>query len=81
MKKSCPQGDSDSGPSAYEANSKNDVPLDQISIEHLKDDRVLPECAIKIYLYRVPRGRCRKNALSCIKFYQLFTVRKRLITC
>ena len=44
---------------AYEAKLLIVALLDEISIEHLNFDRVLHECAIKIYLDRVPRGRCR----------------------
>ena len=40
-------------PSAYEANALTIALLDVISIEHLKVDHVLHECAIKIYLYHV----------------------------
>ena len=58
MKNSCPQLDSNPGPSAYEAKSQSVALLDEISIEHLKVDCVLPECAFKIYPHRVPRGRC-----------------------
>ena len=53
MKNSCPQWDSNPVPSAYEANSLSIALLDLISIEHLKVERVLLECAIKIYLYHV----------------------------
>ena len=38
---SCPQWDSNPGPSAYEANSLNVALLVEISIEHLNVDRVL----------------------------------------
>ena len=43
MNKSCPQRDSNPKPSAYEANTLNFALL--ISIEHLKLERLLPECA------------------------------------
>ena len=66
MKNFCPQRDSNrdlpltkrSIRSAYEANSLSVALLVDISIEHLNVDRVLPECAIKIYLYHVPRCGC-----------------------
>ena len=48
--------DSNPGPSAYEANSLSVALLVDIFIEHLSVDRFLAECAIKIYLYCVPRG-------------------------
>ena len=51
MKYSCQQWDSITGPSAYKAKSLSVVLLDEISIGHLNVDRVLPECAIKTYLY------------------------------
>ena len=60
MKYSCPQWDSNPGPSAYKAKSLSVVLLDEILIAHLNVDRVLPECAIKILLYRVSHGRCSK---------------------
>ena len=47
MKNSCLQWDSNPVPYAYEVNSLSIARLDLISIEHLKVDRVLPECAIK----------------------------------
>ena len=49
--KSCPQCDSNPVPSPYEANTF--ALLDAISIELLKVDLVLPDCAIKIYLYHM----------------------------
>ena len=55
-------------PSAYKANSLSVALLEQISIEHLNVDRVLPECAIKIYMYRVPRGRCSKMFSRVLHF-------------
>ena len=42
IKKSCPQSDSNPGPSAYEVKSLSIALIDQISIEHLN-----VECAIK----------------------------------
>ena len=61
MKNSYPQWDLNPGPFASEANSLSVALLVEISIEHFKNvDRVLPECAFEIYLYRVPRGRCSK---------------------
>ena len=63
MRNSCPQGDSNPGPSAYKANSLSFALLVEISIEHLNVDRVLPECAIKINLHSVhsvPHCRCSK---------------------
>ena len=50
MKNSCLQWDSNSEPSAYEANALTIALQDLIYFEHLKVDRVLPECAILIYL-------------------------------
>ena len=50
LQNSCPKGDLNPIPSAYEANALTIALLDLISFEHLKVDRVLPECAIKIYL-------------------------------
>ena len=57
MKNFCPHWDSNPGHSAYEANSLTIVLLDEMSIEHLNVDRVLPESAFKIYLCHVPRIR------------------------
>ena len=41
------------GMSAYDANALTIALQDSISIEHLKVDRVLPECAIKNYIDHV----------------------------
>ena len=60
MKYSCPQWDSTPGPSAYDAKPLNVALLDEISIEHLNINRILPESSIIIYLYSVPRVRCSK---------------------
>ena len=46
-----PQFDSNPGHFAYEATSLSVALLVQISTEHLNNDRVLPECDIKIDLY------------------------------
>ena len=59
MKNSCTHRDSNTGPSAYEY-SLSVVLLVEISIEYLNIDHILPECAIKLYLCRVPRGRYSK---------------------
>ena len=59
-KNACPQWVSNPGPSASEAKSLSVVLLVEISIEYINVDRVLPEFAIKIYLYRVPRSKCSK---------------------
>ena len=50
MKKNLTTMGFESVPSAYEANALTIELRDMISIEHLKIDRVLPECAIQIYL-------------------------------
>ena len=71
MRNSCPQGDSNPGPSAYKANSLSFALLVEISIEHLNVDRVLPECAIKIYLHSVPHCRCSK---MFVVYYILLTL-------
>ena len=68
MKNSCPQWDSNPGPSAYEANSLSLALLVEISIEHLNVDRVLPECAIKIYMYCVACVRCNKMFCHVLHF-------------
>ena len=68
IKNSWRQWDSNPGPSAYEAKSLSVAVLDQIYVEHLNIDRVLPECAIKIYLYCVPRGRCSKMFCRVLHF-------------
>ena len=47
MRNYCPQLDSNPGPSAYEAKSLSIALLDQIFIELLNVDRILPECDIK----------------------------------
>ena len=46
MKNSCTQWDSNPGPSAYETRLLSDALLDEMSIEHLNGDRVLPDYAI-----------------------------------
>ena len=46
MKNSCPEWNSNFGPSVNEANLLSDALLVEISINHLNVDRVLPECAI-----------------------------------
>ena len=53
MKNSCSQLDSNPAPSAKEANSLGIALLHLTTTEHLKFERVLPECAIKINLYHV----------------------------
>ena len=68
MENSYPRWESDPGPSAYEVNV---ALLVEISIEHCNVVRVLTECAIKIYPYRVPRGRCSKFFIVC---YILLTI-------
>ena len=55
MKNSCPQWDSNPGPSTYEANSLGVALLIEISIEHLNVDRVYLSLQSKL---SVPRGRC-----------------------
>ena len=40
-------------PFAHEANSLSGALLDLITVDHFKVDRVLPECAINIYLCHV----------------------------
>ena len=49
--------------------SLNVALLDEISMEHVNIDRFLPECDIKIYLYRALSGRYSKTIrrvfLSC----------------
>ena len=52
-KKSCPQWDSNAVPYAKVADVLTITQLDLISIEHLKAERDLPECAIIIYLYHM----------------------------
>ena len=59
MKNSCTHWDSNTGPSAYEY-SLSVVLLVDICIEYLNIDHIWPECALKLYLCRVPRGRCSK---------------------
>ena len=59
MKNSCTHWDSNTGPYAYEY-SVSVLLLVDISIEYLNIDHIWPECAIKLYLCRVPRGRCSK---------------------
>ena len=66
MKNSCPQWDSNTGPSTHETKSQSVALLDQISIEHLNGDHV--EFAIKIYLYHVPCGRCSKMFCRVLPF-------------
>ena len=44
MNKSCPQQNSDTVPSVYEANALTIALLELMYVEHLKLDRVLPEC-------------------------------------
>ena len=53
MTKSCRHLDSNPVPSVSEAHALTFAIRDLISIEHLKGDRILLECAIKIYLYNV----------------------------
>ena len=62
MKNSCPQWDSNPGPSAHEAKLLSIALLVEISIEHLNVDSFLPESAIKIYLYCVP----------CVRYSKMF---------
>ena len=52
----------------YEVNTLSVAPLGEISIEYLNFVRALPECAIKIYLYRVPHGRCSKMFGRVLRF-------------
>ena len=59
MQNSCTHWDSNTAPSAYKY-SLSVVLLVEISIEYLNIDHILPECAIKLYLCRVPRGRFSK---------------------
>ena len=68
MKYSCPHYDSNPVPSAYEANALTIAQLDLISIEHLKVYRILPACAIEIYLYHVV---C---VVKCFVYYILLTL-------
>ena len=74
MKKTCPQRESNPVPSAYEADRLPTAPWDLIyidwdehtnitDIEHLKIDRVLPECAIYLN-YVEDEAKC----FMCIKF-------------
>ena len=69
MKNSCPQWGWNLGHSAYETKSLSVALLDEMSTEHLNVDRVLPECAITIYLCLVPRGRCSK--MFCFFVYYI----------
>ena len=68
MKHFCPQLNSNPGHFAYEANTLSVALLGEISIEYLNFDRALPECAIKIYMYRVPHGRCSKMFCRVLHF-------------
>ena len=64
MKNSCPQWDSNQGPSAYEANALSVELLQPISIDHLKVTAFYMSFLCKL---PVPRGRCNSD-LSCIFF-------------
>ena len=55
MKKSCPQSDSNPVSSAYEANALHAL----ISIDNLKVDSIIPECAIKTNL------NCTEDEVKC----------------
>ena len=63
MRNSCSQWDSNPGPSVCEVKLLSVVLLNRIYIEHLNVDCVLPGCAIKIYLYPVPR--CIYSKMLC----------------
>ena len=71
LKKKLPTVGFEPGHFAYEANALSVAVLGEISIEYLNVDRALPECAIKIYLYRVPRGRCSKMFCRVLYNYRL----------
>ena len=62
MKNSCPQCNSNLGPSAYEANTLSVELLELINIDHLK---VTPFYLNVLCKLPVPPGRCY-NDLSCI---------------
>ena len=53
MKNSCPQLESNLGPSANEPKLLRVALFDEISIKHLNVDRLLPKCAIYINLKHV----------------------------
>ena len=59
IKNPCTHLDSNTGPSAYEY-SLSVVLLVELSIEYLNINHILPECAIELYLCRVPLGKCSK---------------------
>ena len=67
-KKFCPQWNLNPVPSANEANALTIALLDLLSIENAKVYRVLPEFAIKMYLYRVV------NVVKCFVVYYIFYV-------
>ena len=52
-KKKCPQLDSNTGPSAYEANALSVEVFEMINIDHHKMTRFKPWFAINSYLYCV----------------------------
>ena len=64
MKNSCPQWDSNLGPSAYEANAPSVELLELINIDHLKVTAFYLSFPCELPVH-VPRRRCN-NDLSCI---------------
>ena len=68
MKWYYPQWDLNPGYFTSEATSLSVALLVEISTENLNVDRVLPECDIKLYLYRVPRVRCSKMFCCVLHF-------------
>ena len=68
MKNSCPQLDSNPGPSAYEAKSLSIALLGQIFMEHLNVDRILPECDIKTC------SKCSTYMVDVVKCFVVYCI-------
>ena len=75
MKNVCSQWNSNSGPSAYEANALSVKLLKLIHIDHLKVTTFYP--SVLLIVVPVPRGRSSKMFCGVIHFNN-FTFSKRL---